>query len=140
MSTAIGLPDLLRRFVATPYRFGAILYSKTVTFETNDRELLIGFRARAEELAGVLVSSSGKPWYWKVVRDYDISNEGDDALLLSSKELTTLSLGMGTVVAFDWNSGELLGFVAANISTEYLLDALLDVARGRCPNDKGTSA
>jgi hypothetical protein len=79
-------------------------------------------------VASALVSS-GKPWYWKVVRDYDVSQDGNNVFLLSGESLSTVFLGSGTVVAIDWNQGELLGFVAANISAQQLLDVLIEVGQ-----------
>jgi hypothetical protein len=128
MSIATSLPDLLRRFVATPYRFEEVLQSTVVALETNDQGLLTGFRVRAEELAGVLASPSDKYWYWKVIRDYDVFQEDHHRFLLDDETTSTLFLGTGTVVAIDWQRDELLGFVAAGISTQCLVDALIDLA------------
>lgn len=128
MSTVTRLPDLLRRFAATPYQFTAFLYSTTITFETNDQELLTAFRTGAEQLEGVLASSD-KSWYWKVVRDYDVSQGVTDSFLFSGQRLSTIFLGTGTVVAIDWDRGELLGFVAASVPAQHLLDLLLDAGQ-----------
>jgi hypothetical protein len=128
MSTVTGLPDLLRRFTVTPYQFTAFLYSTTITFETNDPELLTAFRTRAEQLANAL-RYSDKSWYWKVARDHDISQDGNDSFVLSAQPLSTIFLGNETVAAIDWDQGELLGFVAANVPAQYLLDLLLDAAQ-----------
>jgi hypothetical protein len=140
MSTANALPDLLRRFVATPYRYKANLHSTIVMFETNDQELFTTFRSRAEQLAGVLVSSD-TAWHWKVVRDPDVSQDGEATFLLSGETLSVLFLGAGTVVAIDWNQGELLGFVASNNSPQHLLDALIEIGQKHHRNcDCGTLA
>jgi hypothetical protein len=127
MSTVATTPDLLRRFIATPHRFGALLCSTVISFETNDQELLTAFRAGAEHLAGALVSSSQKPWYWKVIRDYDVVQVDVVPFVLEDETLSTLFVGTGTVAAVDWESRELLGFIAANISAQYLLDALINL-------------
>ena len=47
----------------------------------------------------------------------------------SGERLSALFLGAGTVVAIDWDRGELLGFVAVNVPAQHLLDLLLDAAR-----------
>ncbi len=128
MSTVTGLPDLLRRFPATPYQFTAFLCSTTITFETNDPELLTAFRTRGKQLAHAL-EYSDKSWYWKVVRDHDISQDDNDSFLLSAEQLSTIFVGTGTVAAIDWDRGELLGFVAASVPAQCLLDLLLDAAQ-----------
>jgi hypothetical protein len=128
MSTATGIPDLLRRFVPTPYRFWIVLASTIVRFETNDQELLRAFRTRADQLLAGLASSV-KSWSWKIIRDYDVSHDTDELFLLSGETLSTLFLGTGTVVAIDWNRGELLGFVASEITAKCFLDMLLGVAQ-----------
>ena len=128
MSTATGVPDLLRRFTATTYSFGAVYGAAVITFETNDQVLLSAFRTRAEQLAGLLVSSQ-KPWHWKVVRDFDVSQDDGEIFLLGGQSLSTIFMGTGTVVAIDWTQGELLGFVAANISDHQLLDAIIAIGK-----------
>ena len=128
MSNVKGLPDLLRRFVATPYSFGVILNSTVISFETNEEELLAIFRARAEELAGVL-SLHCKSWLWKILRDGEIRHSNHKLLLLTDEDKTTLFFGTGTVFAIDWRRGEILGFVVKDVSAQRLLDMLIDAAR-----------
>src|SRR6185312_2324598 len=70
MSAAVPLPDLLRRFVLTPYRFSAVAGSVVISFETNDQELLAGFRDRTEQLVSALKLPSHNTWHWKLVRDH----------------------------------------------------------------------
>jgi len=126
MSAAVPLPDLLRRFVLTPYRFSAVAGSIVISFETNDQELLVGFRDRTEQLVSALKLPSHNTWHWKLVRDHDVSQTGHDAYLLSGETLSVIFLGMGTVVAIDWGKGEILGFIAANTPVKQLLDVLMD--------------
>jgi hypothetical protein len=141
MSTDTALPDLLRRFVATPHRCRAVAQSMIITIETNDQEMLAALRDRAEQLIGVLRSSSDSAWHWKLVRDHDFSQSTFEAHLLSGDALSTLFLGTGTIVAIDWIRGELLGFVAANLPAQQLLDILLDLARrGHLHPGNGTTA
>lgn len=128
MSTVAGLPDLLRRFVETPYRFKIVLCSTFIAFETNDQELLSIFRARAEQLLNAL-RAGDQPWRWKIVRDDHVPLEGSRISVLSGEMLTTIFIGTGTIVAIDHGRSELLGFVAANVHAEHLLDALLDAAQ-----------
>lgn len=129
MTNADGLPDLLRRFTATPYRFAALLHTTVITFETNDHKMLAAFEARSEELAGALMSFPGRQWHCKIVRDFDVSNKNDEPYLINTQTLSTLFLGTGTFLGIDWQQGELLGFVAADLSSIDLLDALITVAQ-----------
>jgi hypothetical protein len=140
MSSGSGLPDLLRRLVATPYGFRAIYRSTVISFETNNRALLAIFRARAEELAGALTSDPDKPWRWKIVGDTDTFQGNPDPLLFSDDTTSTLFLGTGTVVGIDWHRGELLGFIAADTSAQCLLDLLVDAARQHIGRGRGHSA
>ena len=128
MSTAGALPDLLRRFVPTPYRFEVAFHSAVVVFDTNDPGLLAAFRASAEQVARVL-ESNHTFWHWKIVRDYDISQGGYEIFLLNGEMLTTLFQGRGTVLAIDWDRGEVLGFLSADASIRQLIETLPDVAR-----------
>lgn len=131
MSQPSALPDLLRRFVATPLRFGAVLHSTPIAFETNDGELLSTFRSRAERLAIALTSCANKPWVWKIIRDNDIPEEDHQAYLLSGETLSALFLGTHTAVAIDWERGELLGFVSTDVSASHLVDILIEAAQQR---------
>ncbi len=63
-----------------------------------------------------------------MIRDYDVFQEDHHRFLLDDETTSTLFLGTGTVVAIDWQRDELLGFVAAGISTQCLVDALIDLA------------
>lgn len=89
------------------------------------------FRASADQFVVALLSISDKPWTWKVVRDYDVSQQGNQAYLLTGETLSTLFVGAGTVVAIDWDRAELLGFLAENFSLQELRGALLDAAQQR---------
>lgn len=113
-------PDLLRRFVPTPFSavfptgFGGIL------IQTNDPSLLPG--ASLDTAAEVTQLPTMK---WKLVRDLDASGPLQEPIILSSPPLTIITMGMSCLAAFDRDRGELLGFIGAGVDALTYREVLL---------------
>jgi hypothetical protein len=91
--------------------------------QTNDAEI-----ARALLLAPSQVAPSEPPLLVKVVRDNEVSDNGADIVLLRGWPVTTMFVGMGTVLAIDSERREILGFVSSSISPQRFVDDLLPLA------------
>jgi hypothetical protein len=115
-------PDLLRRFVATPYVFNKSSGSGRIRVESNDLEIALGVRhssiiQRAGATAGGLLC--------RLIRDIAPPLDGSEMLILSDGPLRTLHFGRGTILIHDRERSELLGFVSPNIKIQELVSSLI---------------
>lgn len=123
-------PDLLRRFVPTPYVFRKCDGPNQISVESNDLEIALGLwracliRDRNNVARGLLC---------KLIRDIAGPVGGAEITIASDGALRVLYLGRGTILIHDRESSELFGFIARNIKVEELvtslIPALLDVTQ-----------
>ena len=116
MSTETNhVPDLLRRFVATPNSSVFRIGSTYARLETNDPTL-------ADTIQSATVcqenSDAQKDSDWKLIRDEQAPCGGKEVSVLSAAPIGTVLLGPGTVIAVDRERREVLGFIAPDISGE----------------------
>jgi hypothetical protein len=109
------VPDLLRRFVATPNSSVFRIGSTYARLETNDPTL-------ADTMQGATVcrerSDARQDSEWKLIRDELAPCGGKEVSVLSAAPIGTVLLGPGTVIAVDRDRREVLGFIAPDISGE----------------------
>jgi hypothetical protein len=109
------VPDLLRRFVATPNSFVFRIGSTYVRLETNDPTL-------ADTIQSSTVcrdnSEAQEDSDWKLIRDEQAPCGGKEVSVLPAAPIGTVLLGPGTVIAVDRERREVLGFIAPDISGE----------------------
>ncbi len=115
-----GHPDMLRRFVAAPFVFSLIIERKNIRIESNDIEIALNLRR--------YVSSPSNTYntvlLWRIIRDESSLGRGFDDTLIDDEFLRTLSAG-GTILAYDKNKSEVIGFLAYNVSAELLIGSML---------------
>jgi hypothetical protein len=111
-------PDLLRRFVATPYVFNVLLGGHNACMRSNDLEIALSMR-RLCLLGGTTIRD------WKIIRDAVAPAGGKAVLVLRAGSLRTLYQGTGTVLAYDQERSELLGFVAPDVDADHLVSSLI---------------
>ena len=123
MNTEITrVPDLLRRFVATPHISRFHVGITRARLETNDPILAATIQAAT---AGCETEGAGECWYWKLIRDEQAPRGGSEVSVLSAGPIGTLLFGLGTAIAVDRERREVLGFVAPDISGEEFAAILL---------------
>ena len=109
------VPDLLRRFVATPNSSVFRIGKTYARLETNDTTL-------ADTIQSATVcqenSDAQKDSDWKLIRDEQAPCGGKEVSVLSAAPIVTVLLGPGTVIAVDRERHEVLGFIAPDISGE----------------------
>ena len=116
------VPDLLRRFVATPnismFRIG----NSCARLETNDQLL-------ASTIQGATVCCEAEhaeeASHWKLIRDEQAPCGGREVSVLSAGPIGTLLVGAGTVIAVDRDRREVFGFIAPDLSGEEFIDIVL---------------
>jgi len=113
-------PDLLRRFVATPYIFRK--YESAISVESNDLEIALGVRRsdvveRQGRRAGGLRC--------KLIRDMTGPADISEISIISNGTLQVLCLGRGTILIHDPERSELLGFIAPNVKAKELVSSLI---------------
>jgi uncharacterized protein YebE (UPF0316 family) len=120
------VPDLLRRFVPTPYVALVEIGDLAVRVETNDLAIIA-------EMQGVGVQSNApdsvEPLFLKVIRDQDVPGNGRDITLLSAYPLAAFLMGTGTVFALDCERREALGFIAQEVTAAEFADTLFPIIR-----------
>jgi hypothetical protein len=77
---------------------------------------------------GTLVNENGRVSYsCKLIRDEAAQCGGREITILSSGPLSTLLLGMGTVIAVDRELREVLGFIAPDMSSKEIVTSWLPI-------------
>ncbi|WP_353062187.1 hypothetical protein RBB77_12835 [Tunturibacter psychrotolerans] len=115
-------PDLLRRFVATPYVFADCVGPSRYSVRSNDLGIALAVRRswstqRAENLPAVVS--------WQLIREVFAANDNAETTLLSGGELRTLIVGTETVLFYDAQRSEFLGFVSSAITIKHLVSELI---------------
>jgi hypothetical protein len=114
-------PDLLRRFVPTPYVIRSQRPSQ-VCVESNDLEVALAIRqcgrvmSQGRETGGLLC---------KIIRDGAASVEGGATMLVADVALRVLQRGSGTILIYDCERAELLGFIPRYAMVEELISSLI---------------
>jgi hypothetical protein len=117
------VPDLLRRFVETPYAVSFALDDVMVRIETNEFAIVNKMHSAMVTRNGLVTEFS----YWKLVRDESAAGDGDELTILSEGPLSTLLSGTGTVITVDRERSEVLGFLARDLSVEKFVTTLLPI-------------
>jgi hypothetical protein len=115
-------PDLLRRFVATPYVFSTGDDLNLLQVESNDLEIALGVRNsdiihRQKSRSGGLLC--------RLIRDMAGPVGGLEISILSDGPLRILQQGRGTVLVHDRERAELLGFVSRSVPVQELVLSLI---------------
>ena len=122
MSNGATVPDLLRRFAAATHVCNLLIGNSQVRLETNDPLIVTAMQ-------GLVAPSPPQhaelSYFWKLIRDELAPRGGDEVRELSCGPLSTVLLGVGTIVVIDRQRHEVLGFIAPGISAQHLLAVLL---------------
>jgi hypothetical protein len=115
-------PDLLRRFVPTPYVFSNGDGPNRLDVESNDLEIALAIRQaslaqRRGKRAGALLC--------KLIRDLADLVDRSEITIISSGPLRVLYRGRATILIYDQERSELFGFVARNVEVEELVSSLI---------------
>ena len=104
-------PDLLRRFVPTPYVFSNCNGPNGIVVESNDLGIALGVRR-----AGLVSDrDSRRGLFCKLIRDMTARVDGSEITIVSDGALRVLYLGVGTILIHDHEKSQLFGFVARNV-------------------------
>jgi hypothetical protein len=115
-------PDLLRRFVPTPYVFSKGDGPNRLFVESNDLEIALGIRrAGLVQLRGKRVGTL----LCKLIRDLADLGDRSEITIVSDGTLRLLYLGRATILIYDQERSELFGFVARNVKVEELVSSLI---------------
>ena len=115
-------PDLLRRFVPTPYVFSKNDGPNRLFVESNDLEIALGIRrAGLVQLRGKRVGTL----LCKLIRDLADLGDRSEITIVSDGTLRLLYLGRATILIYDQERSELFGFVARNVKVEELVSSLI---------------
>ncbi|MBB5338664.1 hypothetical protein HDF12_002446 [Edaphobacter lichenicola] len=115
-------PDLLRRFVATPYLFTNGTGPDRFSVQSNDLEIAIAIRR-----LWINETHGNRPAVvsWKILRDIVPPDSLAEISILHDKKLRTLMIGTGTILLFDLERAEFFGFICANITVQQLTSSLI---------------
>jgi hypothetical protein len=115
-------PDLLRRFVPTPYVFSNGDGPNRLVVESNDLEVALGIRqAGLAQLRGKRAGAL----LCKLIRDLAVLVDRSEITIISDGPLRVLYLGRATILIYDQERSELFGFVARNVKVEELISSLI---------------
>ena len=116
-------PDLLRRFVPTPYGFSTCDGSNQLFVESNDLEIALSVRR-----SGIFhrqCSREGGGLFCKLIRDMTAPVDASEMTIVSNGPLRVLCLGQGTILIYDRERLELLGFINRNVQVQELISSLI---------------
>lgn len=116
-----SVPDLLQRFVETPF----VLAYSSGRFETNDMSLLASLRETGRLESALVVHG---PRLVRLVRDREAPRGGPPTTVICRGPLRTIAMGMGTVVWVDAERKEILGFIGPDVSAGRVCLELLPLA------------
>jgi hypothetical protein len=115
-------PDLLRRFVPTPYVFSNGGGPNRLDVESNDLEIALAIRqASLAQLRGKRAGAL----LCKLIRDLADLVDRSEITIISSGPLRVLYRGRATILIYDQERSELFGFVARNVEVEELVSSLI---------------
>jgi hypothetical protein len=115
-------PDLLRRFVATPYIFLKGEGPNRIYVESNNLEIALSVRNSIilqpqENRAGGL--------FCRLIRDTDGFVGGTEISIVTDGALRVLHLGQATILIHDIERSELFGFVSPRVDAYTLASSLI---------------
>ena len=114
-------PDLLKRFVPTPFRAELQIGRTRVVVKTNDPGiplLLRDFKTRSH-ICPV------RQFRWKLVRDDNVRAPASQAVLLRNGPLAVLSMGPACLIGVDYENNELFAFLGAFASGDVFSTSIL---------------
>jgi hypothetical protein len=115
-------PDLLRRFVPTPYVFSNGDGPNRLDVESNDLEIALAIRqASLAQLRGKRAGAL----LCKLIRDLADLVDRPEITIISSGPLRVMYRGRATILIYDQERSELFGFVARNVEVEELVSSLI---------------
>ena len=115
-------PDLLRRFVPTPYVFSKCDGPARICIESNDLEIALGIRR-----SGILKcrENQSRELFCKLIRDLKAPVDDSEMSILSDGTFRVLCLGKGTILIYDHERSEVLGFISHNVKVQELVLSLI---------------
>jgi hypothetical protein len=127
-------PDLLRRFVPTPYVFSNCNGPNGIVVESNDLGIALGVRR-----AGLVSDRDNRRGlFCKLIRDMTARVDGSEITIVSDGALRVLYLGVGTILIHDHEKSQLFGFVARDVKVEELVTSLIPALLDARGKDKST--
>jgi hypothetical protein len=115
-------PDLLRRFVATPYVFTNDDGPNRLSVRSNDLEIALAIRRHWINLT---CETRPSVLSWKVLRDVAAPDNFAKLSILYDKNLRTLVLGTRAILYYDIERSEILGFLSAKTTVKQLVSSLI---------------
>ncbi len=119
-----NLPDLLHRFVSTPYQVRTTISGIDVILQTNDLDIVSEMQKARTSYAN---GGYGPFLSAKIIKDYVASGVGTDTILLSAWPLVTILVGTATMITLDCDRREVLGFIASSVSAERFVHELFSM-------------
>lgn len=117
------VPDLLRRFVPTPFSAMTNFCGTNVTLQTNDSALLSKLMESDSP-----VQPKAKSVCVTVVSDQDAPTDDAEVRVFSAGAIRTVFAGAGTMLIVDAERTEVFGFLAPNVLPELFVRELLPLA------------
>jgi hypothetical protein len=117
-------PDLLRRFVATPYIFSKYNGANPICVASNDLEIALSVRRSG------IIQCRADGLLCKLIRDMTAPVDGSKISVVSNGTLRILQLGRGTILIYDHERSELLGFISRNVKAQELVSSLIPALLG----------
>jgi hypothetical protein len=115
VSFEAGIPDLLRRFVATPHTFSTGMGEDAIRLETNDPMIVDNFRSQFHNFP--------HSYTWKLIRD-DVTSTDDVTTVFVSGSLVMVLFGIETCVVVDRDCRRVFGFLACDVDASEFLNRL----------------
>ena len=109
MNAAV-LPDPLLRRVALPYRFSVRQGALDFLIESNDSTIVLFIRQFMLESPQYEMARR-----WRLIRDTDGPVNDGSYTAMKNRQLTMIVAGAGTILVFDRERGEVIGFIGADV-------------------------
>ena len=122
IDTTTGVPDLLQRFVETPFSTTVAIDGAEITLQSNAQLDGVKSQARGDNFIPRLTAT--------IVHDPEAPTDNSRIAVIKSWPVATVLAGTGTILALDCERCDILGFLAPTVSSERLLNELLPIVVG----------
>jgi hypothetical protein len=122
--TTEGVPDLLQRFVATPFSTKIFIDGVEIALQSNID------LADIDGLSAPLSNDSADKLCATIVRDAEAPADECGVTIIKAWPVATVLIGSGTVLALDCGRSQLIGFLAPTLSMTRFVSEFLPMLVG----------
>lgn len=119
-----AVPDLLKRFVDTPFQGIARVGNDDVVVRSNDPEII-----EALQWGEITTGARRHSFVWKLVRDKDALSDSHETMSLANGAVVIARVGSACLAGIDYGRNELIAFLGSSCNSSSLQETVLPLLR-----------